>query len=104
MVEFTPIPEGFSFPSESAERAVWEYRNRKSVIVDAAITLNEDLNQDELFDDSANRKKLQHHYFTFLSRKEIKDFESDIVQLGTPHDKYGWKICRSMVTLCTSKI
>ena len=51
----TPIHEGFSFPSESAERAVWEYRNRKSVIVDAAITLNEDLNQDEPFDNSCDK-------------------------------------------------
>ena len=84
----TPIPEGFRFPSENAERAVQEYRNRKSRIVDAAITLNEDIAQDDLFNNADNnRKKLQHHYFTYLSRKEIKDYESDDVQLGTSHDR-----------------
>ena len=37
----TPIPANFSFPSVSAERAVQEYRNRKSLIVSAATNLNE---------------------------------------------------------------
>ena len=49
----TPIPENFSFPSESAERAVQECHTRKSLIVSAATTLNEVINQDdEKFDNS----------------------------------------------------
>ena len=54
----TPIPEGFRFPSENAERAVQAYRNRNSRIVDAAMTLDEDIDQDGLFNNAAdNRKK-----------------------------------------------
>ena len=84
----TPIPEDFRFPSENAERAVQEYRTRKSLIVSAATALNENIDQDEFFGNSAdNRKKLQHHYFTFLSSKEIKAYESNIVQSGTSHDR-----------------
>ena len=50
--------------------------------------MNEDIAQDDLFNNADNnRKKLQHHYFTYLSRKEIKDYESDVVQLGTSHDR-----------------
>ena len=82
----TPLPENYAFPTENAKKVVQEYRNRKSLIISAATAVNEDIDQEELHN-FAGRKKLQHHYFTFLSSKEIKDYETHIIQAGTPHDR-----------------
>ena len=82
----TQLPENYAFPTENAKKVVQEYRNRKSLIISAATAVNEDIDQEE-FHNFAGRKKLQHHYFTFLSSKEIKDYEAHIIQSGFPHDR-----------------
>ena len=73
------------YPTETAKKVVEEYRYRKSLIISAATAINEDTQEE--FHDFAGRRKLQHRYFTYLSRKEIKDYELHIIQTGTPHDR-----------------
>ena len=34
-----------------------------------------------------SKKKLQHFYFSFLSRKDVEDFENDIMTSNSAHDK-----------------
>ena len=52
---------------------------------DISTAVNEDIDQEESHN-FAGRKKLQHYYFTFLSSKEIEDYEIYNIQSGTPHD------------------
>ena len=80
-----PLPEDYMYPTETAKKVVEEYRYRKSLIISAATAINEDTQEE--FHDFAGRRKLQHRYFTYLSRKEIKDYELHIIQTGTPHDR-----------------
>ena len=80
------IPPDYLFPSRSVEVVVKEYRRLKQKIIDVTVKIGDSVDEQRV-EEIKSKKKLQHYYFSLLSKYSVVQYEEDIKLHGNTHDK-----------------
>ena len=80
------IPPDYMFPSRSVEVVVKEYRRLKQKIIDVTAKIGDSIDEQRV-EEIKSKKKLQHYYFSLLSKYSVVQYEEDIKLHGNTHDK-----------------
>ena len=80
------IPPDYLLPSRSVEVVVKEYRRLKQKIIDVTAKIGDSIDEQRV-EEIKSKKKLQHYYFSLLSKYSVVQYAKDVKLHGNTHDK-----------------